>query len=123
MSPSPLLQIPPLPDLPLRSLRSHLQRDLDPDPDLNPNLDLVVDTPEVAVPLYLFLPLLQGDLSLDPDLVLVLQEYPPTPFLSLPLHPTLLLLPLLLLHLRQPWPLPPIRPVNLSATTICRFCS
>ena len=68
---------PPPPDLPLRTPRSLLQRNLDPNTDLDPDLDLVVDAPEAAGPLDLFLLLLRGDLDLNPDLVLALQEYPP----------------------------------------------
>ena len=56
--------------MPLCSPRSLLRRNIDPDPDLDPELDLVTDSPEAAVPLDLFLLLLQGYLDLDPDLVL-----------------------------------------------------
>ena len=66
------MQTPPLPpqDMPLRSPRSLLQRNLDTEPYLDPELDLVIDAPEAAVLLNLFLPLLQCYLDLDPDLFL-----------------------------------------------------
>ena len=52
---------PPWPrDLPLRSPHSLLLLDLDPDPDLDLDLNLVVDAPEAAVPLDLFLLLIRG---------------------------------------------------------------
>ena len=72
-------RLPPLPpDMPLRSPHSLLRRYLNPDPDLDPDLNLVVDAHEAAVPLDLFLLLPQGDLGLDPDLVLDLDIlYPP----------------------------------------------
>ena len=77
LSPSSSSLPPPPPDLLLHSPRSLLRRDLDPDPDLNPHLDLVVDAPEAAVPVDLLLPLILGDLNLDPDLVLASHEDPP----------------------------------------------
>ena len=70
----------PPPELPLRSYRILLRRDLDPNPDLDPDLDFIIDAPKVEVPLDLFLPLLQGGIDLDTDLALVLQEDPPIPF-------------------------------------------
>ena len=69
--------------MPLRSPLSLLQRDLVPIPDLNPDLYLIVDTPEGAATLDLFIPLLWGDLDLDPDLVLTSQEDHPIPLTSL----------------------------------------
>ena len=57
--------------MPLHSPCSLNQRNLDPNPDLNPDLDHVTDAPETAVPLDLFLQLLRGGIYLDPDLVLV----------------------------------------------------
>ena len=65
-----------LPDLPLRSPCSLLLRDLDPNPGLDLDLNLVVDNPKAAVPLDLFLLLLRQDLDLDPELVLTSQEDP-----------------------------------------------
>ena len=79
----------PPPDLPLCSPCSLLQFNLNPDPDLDLDLDLVIDAPELAVPLDLFLPLLREDLDLDPDLVLVSQEDAPVPLLSLLFRPLL----------------------------------
>ena len=67
--------LPPPPDLPLRSPCKLLQCNIDPDPDLNPDFNLVVDAPKAAVPLDVFLPLLRRGLDLDPDLVLALQEF------------------------------------------------
>ena len=63
--PLSLLRLPltPPPDLPLRSPRSLLRRDIDPVIDLDPDLDLIVNDPEAAVPLDLFLPLLQGEIA------------------------------------------------------------
>ena len=110
----------PTPDLRLHSPCSLLRRNLNPDPDLDPNFDLVVDAPEAAVPLDLFLPLIHGDLDLDPDIFLASQEAPPIPLPS-SLSPPLLL-PSPSLRLRQPQPPPPIRPVNLSAAVLRRLC-
>ena len=72
----------PNPDLPLRSLRSLLQRNLYPDPHSDPYLDLVVDAPKAEVPLYLFLPMIRGGLGLNNDLVLASKDYPPIPLPS-----------------------------------------
>ena len=71
-------RLPP-PDLLLCSPHSLLRRNINHNPDLDPDLDLVVNAPEAALPLDLFLPLLWGDLNLYPDLVLALQEYPLIP--------------------------------------------
>ena len=83
LPPSP----PPPPHLPLRSPCSLLRHNLYPDPDLDPDLDIVVDAPEAAVPLDLFLPLLQRDLNLDPDLLLALQDDPTTTLCCCPSYP------------------------------------
>ena len=69
---SRLRPLPP-PDLPLCSPHRLLQCNIDPEPDLKLYLNLVVESPEVAVLLDLFLLLLWGYLELSPDLVLALQ--------------------------------------------------
>ena len=113
---------PSPPDLPLHSPHSLLQHYINPNPDLNPDLDLVVDAPKALVPLDLFLTLLRGGLNFNPDLLLVFQEDPPIPLLllasPLPLSPSLSLL----LRLRQLHPPPPIRSVDLFADILRRFC-
>ena len=78
---------PPPPDLPLRSPCSLTQRNLDPDPDLNLELNLVVDAPKAVVPLDLFLTLPRGDIGLDTDLVLDLNLVLDIDVLSLPPTP------------------------------------
>ena len=92
---------------------SLLRHNIDPDPDFYMDLDLVVDAPNAALSLDLFLPLLRGHLYLDPELVLASQEDPPI-YLPSQLLP-LLLLPSLSpsLCLQQPRLPPPIRPMDI----------
>ena len=66
-------------DLPLHSPRSLLRRDIDPNPDLDPDLDLVVKPTNEAAPLDLFLTLPRVDINFDPDLFLASQEDSPIP--------------------------------------------
>ena len=123
LQPRPRPQPPPPPppqDMSFRSPCSFLWRDLYPYPDLDPDLNLVVDDTEAELPLDLFLPLIWGDLDLNPDLVLTQKENPPTslPLLLSPPSSS----PSLLLRLRQPWLHPTILTVDISATVLHRIC-